>query len=635
MRGANFFRMHGIGMLMVLMMVGCGMGEENGEPVKMKEGRQTAISTSAGDNWVPEWAKRVVWYQIFPERFRNGNTKNDPTLADIKGAYPHDVTSPWQVHPWTSDWYELQPYERKNSKDIWFNIQRRRYGGDLEGIIEQLDYLGDLGIGALYLNPVFEAPSHHKYDGATYHHIDPNFGPDPVGDRKLIEKEIPDDPATWVWTSADRLMLELIRELHSRNMRIIFDGVFNHMGLNSWAFRDVVKHQQRSRFKDWFSVTSWDDPQKGTTFAYEGWFGVRELPEIREDENGIIQGPRKYIYAATRRWMDPNGDGDPEEGIDGWRLDVAFCIAHPFWKEWRALVKSINPEAYLTAEVVDVVDVMKPYLQGDEFDAMMNYNYAFTCAEYFIEEKSRISTTEFDRRLRELREAFPGCVSYVMQNLFNSHDTNRLASHVVNRSLGSYRNWSDYFGKSKARNSDYDTRKPTVDERGIQKLFLIFQMTYLGAPMVYYGDEAGMWGANDPCCRKPMVWPDLEYGDEAFLPDGRKRERPDSVGFDRDMFDHYKKLIHIRNDNPALQQGNFQTLITDDEKNLYVFSRNYKDETVIVVINNSQNFQTVKLPVQANQVFLRLLDKNERMYVVDDKLAVLVKPLWGQILLMK
>ena len=195
-------------------------------------------------DFVPDWAKGIVWYQIFPERFWNGDPQNDPRLEDQRGAYPHDLTQPWQIHPWTSDWYELQPYEQANGKGFWHNVQRRRYGGDLQGILDRLDYLQSLGVGGLYLNPVFESPSAHKYDGATYHHVDPHFGPDPQGDRQLMAAEPPGpDPARWVWTAADRLLLQLIAEVHRRGMRIILDGVFNHMGLNSWAFRDV--QQQR------------------------------------------------------------------------------------------------------------------------------------------------------------------------------------------------------------------------------------------------------------------------------------------------------------------------------------------------------------------------------------------------------
>ncbi|MCK4699613.1 MAG: hypothetical protein KAT38_04750, partial [Bacteroidales bacterium] len=155
---------------------------------------------------VPQWAKQVVWYQIFPERFRNGDPSNDPTYEDIQGAWPHDTISPWELHSWSSDWYELQPYELENGKDIWYNITRRRYGGDLQGIIDKLDYLKRIGIGAIYLNPVFMAPSHHKYDAFCYHHIDPTFGPDTKGDKALMKTETPDNPDTWVWTSADSLM---------------------------------------------------------------------------------------------------------------------------------------------------------------------------------------------------------------------------------------------------------------------------------------------------------------------------------------------------------------------------------------------------------------------------------------------
>ncbi len=584
------------------------------------------------NDFVPEWAKTVVWYQIFPERFRNGDTSNDPAIETIKGSWPHDNTSPWQVHPWTSDWYKLQASELQNGKDIWFNLQRRRYGGDIQGIIDKLDYLQELGIGAIYLNPVFEAPSLHKYDGATYHHIDPNFGPDPDGDRKMIAKEIPDDPSTWVWTSADKLFLKLVEEVHKRNMRIIIDGVFNHMGLNSWAFKDVVEKQQNSKYKDWFSIKSWDDPVKGTKFEYEGWFGVRELPELREDESGIVDGPKKYIFDITKRWMDPNNDGDPSDGIDGWRLDVAFCVEHQFWKDWRKHVKSINPDAYLTAEIVDPIDIIKPYLEGDEFDAVMNYNYLMTCSEYFFDEKTRIKTSEFDSLLKELREAFPECVSYAQQNLNGSHDTQRLASHIVNRDLAKIRNWSETFDLWKGSNPNYDTRKPNDEEVQIIKLLAIFQMTYLGAPYIYYGDEAGMWGGNDPDCRKPMVWDDLIYEDEITLPDQTKKPQPDKVEFNHDLFNHFKKLIHIRNKYEALQLGDFQTLLTDDKNEVYIFLRSYGRKKIIVALNNGIRPANVKLKVEHKEYYSDLLNK-QNFEVMSEKIAFEIPAKWGRILL--
>jgi len=584
------------------------------------------------NDFVPQWAKKVVWYQIFPERFRNGDARNDPTIKDIERGYPHDVTSPWQIHPWTSDWYELQSYEKQNGKDIWFNLQRRRYGGDLQGIIDKLDYIQDLGVTAIYLNPIFEAPSLHKYDGATYHHVDPSFDPDPNGDRELIINEIPEDPSTWVWTTADKLFLELVKQVHQRKMYIIIDGVFNHMGLNSWAFKDVVKNQQNSKYKDWFTIKSWDDLKTGKKFDYEGWFGVRELPELREDENGIVDAPKKYIFDITKRWMDPNNDGNPEDGIDGWRLDVAFCVKHPFWKDWRRHVKSINPEAYLTAEVIDSIPVIKPYLDGNEFDAVMNYDFAFACADYFVSDKTRIKTIKFDKILKELREAFPGGVEYVQQNLFDSHDTNRLLSHIVNRDIGSFRDWAKYYGISKGDNPKYDTRKPTEDEIRIAKLMIIFQMTYVGAPMVYYGDEIGMWGANDPDCRKPMVWADLKYENEIYSPDQTKKNKSDKVEPNNDLLVHYKNLIRIRNENPALQLGNFSTVLVDNKKELYAFSRNYKDEKIIVVINNNNKTQYAKIKIPANTKWIDLLNVNAEYRGNKSKQNIGIPAKWGVIL---
>ncbi|MDO6389779.1 glycoside hydrolase family 13 protein [Pontibacter sp. BT731] len=586
-------------------------------------------ATEEKAEFVPQWAKTVVWYQIFPERFRDGDKSNNPTVADILGADPQEPPKAWHVHPWGSDWYQLQAYEKQNGEhEMWKHLLRRRYGGDLQGIIDKLDYLHDLGITAIYLNPVFQAPSLHKYDGESYHHIDPNFGPDPEGDRKLIATENPLDPTTWVWTSADELALKLIKEAHKRDMRIIFDGVFNHLGYNSFAFQDVLKNQRASPYKDWFIIKSWNDPQKGTTFDYEGWFGVKSLPELQEDSTGIVEGPREYIFNATERWMNPKGEGI-ENGIDGWRLDVAFCVGHPFWKKWRKHVRSINPEAYMTAEIVDTPDKVKPYMQGDEFDGEMNYNFAFASAEFFFNpDTMRISSTEFDSKLKALRELYPLGVAYVSQNLFGSHDSNRIGSHIVNRGIGNFRDWGKYFNTSVALNNpNYSTRKPQLEDIQLQKLFVIMQMTYVGAPMVYYGDEVGMWGGNDPDSRKPMVWSDIQYDDEVFNADG-STHAPDKVEINQPLFEHYKKLIHIRKEHPALQSGTYKTLLADDERSLLVFERSYKGENIIVVINNSPQEAEVTLPELTGRCFKDLLSAKEIKQ--GDKIAVAGK--WGLIL---
>lgn len=561
-------------------------------------GVDDTVNSQGAVEFVPEWAKHAIWYQIFPERFRNGDPSNDPKLSDIQGADPSEPAKAWQVHPWGSDWYELQPYEKVNGeKELWKHLLRRRYGGDLQGIIDKLDYLQGLGVNALYLNPIFDSPSLHKYDAASYHHVDPNFGPDPEGDRALIEKENPLDPSTWVWTKADELALTLIEEAHKRDMRIIFDGVFNHMGINSFAFKHLEKHQALSPYKDWFDVQSFDNEAVGTSFEYKGWFGHKSLPEFREDEFGLASGPRDYVFAATERWMNPKGKG-VEYGIDGWRLDVAFCIAHNFWKQWRAHVKAINPEAYLTAEIVDTPEKVKPYFQGDEFDGEMNYNFAFAAAEFFFNPKEQaITASQFNEKLESLRLMYPEGVAYVVQNLFGSHDSNRIASHIVNRGFLNFREWTDYHAKSQvSQNPDYQVRKPTAKEVELQKLFVIFQMTYVGAPMVYYGDEVGMWGANDPGNRKPMVWEDIKFDGESHNPDGSKRPI-DTVEVNTSLQFFYKNMIAIRAKYPALRVGDFTARLTDDSRGLFGFTRSVEGSTLFVLLNNSGEEQTLELPV--------------------------------------
>ncbi len=552
----------------------------------------------AQKSFTPEWSKGIVWYQIFPERFNNGDPTNDPNAEDQDGAYPFNTTSPFQIHSWTSDWYQLQPYEQQNGKDIYYNLQRRVYGGDLQGVINKLDYIKSLGIDAIYMTPIFWSPSSHKYDALCYHHVDPTFGPDPKGDIALMEKENPLDVKTWVWTKADLLALKLIKEIHSRNMRIIFDGVFNHMGVKSFAFRDVEKNQQASPYADWFSVKSWNDAAKGTTFDYNGWFGVKTLPEFKEDNHGIVAGPKQYIFNATKRWMNPMDKGT-KDGIDGWRLDVAYDVGHPFWKDWRKWVRSINPTAYMTAELVYPINETKPYLEGDEFDATMNYNFAFIMHDFFIQDKTGSTVTAFDARLKELREVFGNDVALNMQNLMNSHDATRLASAVANPDGLKFGDWGKYFNWSqKSNNKDYNARKPTASQIQKQKLIAAFQMLYLGSPMIFYGDEAGIWGGNDPDCRKPMIWEDKTYDPETYNPD-QTRHEPDQVAFNKELFKWYQKFMGLRKTYKSLQLGDYTTIEKNDIQRFYAFSRKYNNEEVLVLINRSEK------PVQYNSAILK------------------------------
>lgn len=584
------------------------------------------------DDFAPAWARRAVWYQIYPERFRNGDPANDPTPDSLQGSHRGDDTAGWQVHPWTADWYALQPYERSSGGSIWTHLQRRRYGGDLQGIIDKLDYLEDLGVNALYLTPVFVSPSAHKYDSACHHHVDPHFGPDPAGDKRTIAAETPEDPAGWAWTSADRLLLELIARLHARGMRIILDGVFNHVGSNNFAFRDVVEKQRASRFAGWFKVRRWASPETGDGFEYDSWYGHKSLPELRQDDNGIVSGPREYLYAATRRWMAPAGV--VADGIDGWRLDDARQLAHPFWKDWRRLVKSINPDAYLVSEIMKRPDFIAPYLQGDEFDAVMNYGFASACTGFVAGGERGIEASDVERLLARLRQAYPPCVSGVMQNLVGSHDTARVASRIVNRARFDDRdfNQADDPPPPRQHQTEYDTRKPDAYERRLHKLLVVMQMTYLGAPMVYYGDEAGMWGALDPCCRKPMLWPDLRFDNEVALPDGGVKPSPDRVEFDPDLFAHYRQLIALRRSLDALQVGDYATLLVDDARRVFAYARRTPEQTVCVALNGRDEGQAISLPLTGGGAWHDALDGGRSYSAAAGRIELSLAPLSGAIL---
>jgi cyclomaltodextrinase len=543
-------------------------------------------------NSFPDWAKGIVWYQIFPERFANGDVTNDPAPDKI---FPGESAPPnWKITPWTSSWFSQSQWEKNLGGKIRDHINKRRYGGDIKGIIDHLDYLKDLGIKGIYLNPVFDAVSLHKYDGSTYHHMDINFGPDPSGDKLLIASETPDDPKTWKWTSADRLFLQLVHEVHKRGMKIIIDGVFNHVGTQFWAFRDLVKNQQNSRFKDWFQVLSFDNPATPQNeFDYKGWWNAKSLPQFNRTKDDLNPGPKQYIFNATKRWMDPNGNGSYSDGIDGWRLDVARDVPLGFWKDWNKLVKSINPKAIIVAELwelsPDFISATGP------FDALMNYSFAFAVDKYFIADKKKISTSGFIDRLKEIMKTYPQKNQDVLQNLVDSHDTERLSSMIKNPDR-------EYDREGNEGNPEYDPGKPDKKDYDKQELIAAFQMTYKGAPMIYYGDEVGMWGADDPHDRNPMVWSNLKYDDEIINESSgfHKGFGIFKVEQNKDVIAFYKKIISVHNSNSALLDGDVKFIYSNDETAVFAFERSDNDERIISVFNTGMNIQdfVIKLNIK-------------------------------------
>jgi len=541
------------------------------------------------------WQTEAVWYQIFPERFRDGDPSNNPVRDSLGGK--EWTPASWQVRAWTSDWYARDAWEQAQAEEFYWTVNERRYGGDIQGIIDKLDYLQDLGITALYLSPVFWSGSHHKYDTFSYHHVDPWFGPDPEGDLRLIAEET-EDPATWQWTAADKLFLEMVRGAHERGLRVILDGVFNHAGLGFFAFEDVRRHQQDSRFKDWFKIESWNNPETpDDEFSWRGWHGVRDMPEFAEvwvDGRGdLVPGVRDYFMAVTRRWMAP--DGDASRGVDGWRLDVTWMVPEGFWQDWNALVRDIKPGAMTITEMWK--DAPKITL-GGHFDATMNYEgFAMPVKGWLFD--SALNASEFAAWLDRTRAEWPEPNALRLQSLLDSHDTPRISSAAFDGRPG-----KDYLkprefdlavsGRvSPKNNSDYRWRQP--DERAwrLVRMAVVLQMTYVGTPFIYYGSEAGMWGANDPDCRKPMVWYDLEHDPEFTAPDGRRVE-PEEVKFDRNLHAFYRAAIALRRGTPALHDGDFRWLSFHNDDNTLAFLRSSPGGQVITVFNRHEERRTVR-----------------------------------------
>jgi cyclomaltodextrinase len=542
---------------------------------------------------VPPWVADAVFYQIFPERFENADPTNDPTRDSLEA----DVPESWRISPWTGDWYARDEWEQKLGPDFFeHGVFHRRYGGDLQGVIDRLDYLDDLGITAIYLNPVFEARSLHKYDGNSFHHVDRHFGPDPAGDRAIMASETA-DPKTWRWTAADRLFLDLLEQAHARGIRVVIDGVFNHTGRDFFAFKDVRSRGKASPYAAWYTILREDDPATpASEFQYQCWWGIDTLPEFADTADGkdLAAGPKDYILAITRRWMDPNGDGDPSDGIDGWRLDVAREVPVAFWRGWHELVQQLNPAAYTVAEEWDEAS---GFLNAADFDATMNYyGFSFPIKGFLID--GTLPASKAVREFQERLDAHPPTRRYAMLNLIDGHDTDRVASMIVNAARRPYEQPQRFdfdIGVSPRHHADYALRGPNERERRIQRMIALLQVTYVGAPMIYYGTEAGMWGADDPCDRMPMVWPGMTFAPQAADPRGRDRE-PQPIGFDPGMFGFYRAAIELRAAYPCLRHGAISFLAADDQAGFLGYERRDERHRLLVGFNRGDKAYTWRVP---------------------------------------
>jgi cyclomaltodextrinase len=398
----------------------------------------------------PEWARHAIFYQVFPERFANGDPSNDPENVE-----------PWGTTP------------------TFHNFM----GGDLQGIVDHLDYLADLGATALYLNPIFQATSNHKYNTFDYFRIDPHFG----------------DLATFQ---------RLIAAAHERDMRVVLDGVFNHCGRGFYAFNDLLENGAHSPYLKWFHVEHFPlHPYEGDQpSGYKTWWDFRSLPKLNTDHPPT----RRYLLDVARYWI--------AQGADGWRLDVPNEIAdHNFWREFRAVVKAANPEAYIVGEIWHDAT---PWLDGTQFDAVMNYVFRDLCRDFFARDSIRADA--FGAGIDHLLSLYPQAATEVQLNLLGSHDTPRFRTEA---------------GGDIAR----------------LRLAILFQLMFPGAPCIYYGDEIGLQGGGDPLCRGCFPW---------------DRDR-----WEVELLEWTRRCIRLRQDHPALRAGQYRSLLARSTVNVYAFAR--------------------------------------------------------------
>jgi cyclomaltodextrinase len=555
---------------------------------------------------VPEWAKEAIWYQIFVERFRNGDPSNDPTPADLQGSYPGRFPSDWSITPWGHDWYAHEPWlDSVKAGNFYSKIQARRYGGDLQGVMDKLDYIQELGVTAIYFNPLNDSPSLHKYDASNYSHIDRNFGPDPEGDVKLMNSEDPDNPVTWNWTAADKLFLEVVAECHKRGIRVIMDYSWNHTGRVFWALNDIRKNGEKSPFKDWYNIIQYDDPATAADeFRYEGWGGNNPwMPVFKKDiippEDKIMpfegnlhsETLKQHIFDVSKRWLDPDQDGDPSDGVDGFRLDVSGEVPMGFWREYRKEVRSVKKDAYLVGEIwwlewPDKLLDPKVFLEGDQYDAIMNYRWYRIARGFFGQAEPILTPTGFISEITRIDSGINNDNLLAMMNVAATHDSPRLSTSLYNKTF-------DKYNAKPSENPEYKINKPDELTRREQTLLLIHQFTFIGAPHIWNGDEVGMWGADDPDCRKPVIWDDIVYETEQANYNPDKIRPADVVTPDTALLSFYKRLVQMRKDNPVLAHGDLEFILADDQKMLLGYKRKSEGSEVIVVFNRSDSAQVV------------------------------------------
>lgn len=438
----------------------------------------------------PGWARGTIYYQIFPERFYNGDYGNDPVNSETWGTVP----------------------------------TRENYmGGDLAGISQKLPYLKELGVECIYLNPVFEGDFNHKYATKNYFRIDPMFG-------------------------TNEEFKELVRQCHLQGIRVLLDGVFNHTGVNFPIFQDILKNQEQSNYLDWFLIEKF--PVTISKDRYECVGAYPYMPKLNTANPEV----RNYIIDVMDYWLR-------EYQIDGWRLDVADEVDIGVWETARLALKEKYPECILIGETWGYGGRQ---LKGNQLDSVMNYLFRDALWDYFG--RKEISTEVFDNRINTIIALYKEETCQLLYNLLDSHDTERFL-HICG------------------------------GDKRILKMAAAFQMLFVGSPAIYYGDEAGITGENDPDCRRCMIW------------DGQA---------DQDLFQWYQKIISFRKTYRCIREGSYRTILADSEESVFAFIRYYEEkgtsEIIYALFNNSSGQKKIFCPMLETGEYVELLSTGEELY---------------------
>lgn len=452
----------------------------------------------------PDWVKETVWYQIFPERFANGDPANDP-----------EGTLPWNS-------------KRNPGRDDF-------YGGDLQGVIDHLDYLQELGINGIYFCPIFKAKSNHKYDTIDYFEIDPAFG-----DKETFKK--------------------LVEEAHKRGIRIMLDAVFNHIGILSPQWQDVIKNQEKSRYADWFHIRKFpvedltnlttDELEQVGLVNYETFAFTGHMPKLNTANKEV----QDYLIEVATYWIR-------EFDIDAWRLDVANEVDHQFWKRFYKETTRLKEDFYILGEIWHS---SQSWLTGDEFHAVMNYPLTDGIIAFFA--RDGLSPEEFVSALNEHFMKYRQQANEVMFNLLDSHDTPRILT-ICN------------------------------GDKNIVKAALTFMFLQYGTPCIFYGTEIGLEGENDPDCRKCMVW--------------------DSTQQDLDMLSFTKQLIRLRkNYADIISKGQLIWHDIRETEKVIGFTKKSGDEEIICYFNKGNTKLHLSFNNKPEVLFQNLTQWNDREVLV-------------------